>query len=94
MRGRGVRGHVGVWGGILLFSPTVWAGSGGERRDTHRKTDTGPYTPMLHLPFSDLPLRDGETTIKIYIFLLLRGGLGEERKIVQKRLFSWETPRQ
>ena len=47
-----------VWGGgILLFSPTVWTGSGGERRDTHRNTHTGTYTRMLHLPFSDLPLK-------------------------------------
>ena len=55
--GTGVRGHVGVWGGILRFSPTVWAGSGGERRDTHTGTHTGTYTQMLHLPFSDLPLK-------------------------------------
>ena len=40
--GTGVRGHVGVWGGILLFTPTVLAGSGGERRDTH--THTGAHT--------------------------------------------------
>ena len=38
--------------------------------------------------------RDGETTIKINFWLLRGGGLGAERKIVQKRLFSWETPRQ
>ena len=36
--GTGVRGHVGVRGAILLFSPTVWAGEGGERRDRHRNT--------------------------------------------------------
>ena len=96
-----------MWGGILLFSPTVWAGSGGgERRDTHththtqthtnthkrtqthtnahkrthahthtrthahthtqrnthRNTHTGTYTRMLHLPFSDLPLKKCPTT--------------------------------
>ena len=59
--GTGVRGHVGVCGGILLFSPTVWAGLGGERRDryrdTHAHTHRGTYTRMLHLPFSDLPLK-------------------------------------
>ena len=40
--GTGVRGHEGVRGGgaFLPFSPTVWAGSGGERRDTHRNTHT------------------------------------------------------
>ena len=56
---------MGVWGGILLFSPTVWVGSGGERRDAHthththteEHTHTGTYTQMLHLPFSDLPGR-------------------------------------
>ena len=37
MRGRR-RGHVGVWRGILLFSLTVWAGSGIEWRDTQRNT--------------------------------------------------------
>ena len=81
--GTGVRGPLGVWEGILLFSPTVWAGSGGERRDTHTHRNTqehteehtgthrgththtgehththrGTYTQMLHLPFSDLPLK-------------------------------------
>ena len=29
MRERGWGGYVGVWGGNLLFSPTVWAGLGG-----------------------------------------------------------------
>ena len=40
----GVRGHVWVLGGILLFSPTLWAGSGGERRDTHTHTHTQEHT--------------------------------------------------
>ena len=46
-------------GGILLFSPTVRAGPGGERRGTYTgtHTHTGTYTRMLHLPFSDLPLK-------------------------------------
>ena len=54
--GTGVRGHVRLWGGILLFNPTVWAGSwrGDER---HTQEHTGAYTQMLHLPFSDLPLK-------------------------------------
>ena len=40
-------------------------------------------------------IRDGETTIKIK-FSHLRGGgpWGQRGKIAQKRLFSWETPRQ
>ena len=50
--GMGVRGHVRVWGGILLFSPTVWVGSGGGEEG-----HTGTYTRMLHLPFNDLPLK-------------------------------------
>ena len=29
-----------VRGAILLFSPTVWADYGGERRDTHTHTHT------------------------------------------------------
>ena len=31
-----------MWGGggILLFSPAIWAGSGGERRDTQEHTHT------------------------------------------------------
>ena len=51
---------VGVLGGILLFSPTVWVRSGGERRDTqeHTGTQTGTYTRMLYLPFSDLRLKN------------------------------------
>ena len=45
--GTGVRGHVGVWGGILLFSLTVWAGSGGRggmRTHTHTHTHTQTHT--------------------------------------------------
>ena len=55
-RGRGVRGHVGAWGAILLFSPTVQAGLGGGE-EGHAQEHTGTYTRMLHLPFSDLPLK-------------------------------------
>ena len=49
-----------MWGLILLFSPTVLAGSGGGEEGhthTHRNTHTGTYTRMLDLPFSDLPLK-------------------------------------
>ena len=42
-------------GGILLLTPTVWTGSGGDRRDTQEHT--GTYTRMLHLPYSDPPLK-------------------------------------
>ena len=58
--GTGVRGHVGVWGAILLFSPTMWAGQGGGEEghtQEHTHTHTGTYTRMLHLPFSNLPLQ-------------------------------------
>ena len=48
---------MGLRGGILLFSPIVWAGSGGGRGGRHTGTHTGTYTRMLHLPFSDLPLK-------------------------------------
>ena len=45
-------------GGILLFSLTVWVGSwGGDEGHTQEHTHTGTYTQMLHLPFSDPPLR-------------------------------------
>ena len=37
--GVGLRGHVGVGGGIVLSSPTVQAESGGERRDAQEHTD-------------------------------------------------------
>ena len=56
----------GVGGGFLLFSPTVWVGFGGGEEGphtqhththTHTGTHTGTYTRMLHLPFSDLPLK-------------------------------------
>ena len=64
--GTGVRGDVGVWGGgILLLSPTVWAGSWGEGRDTHTHTHTQEHRNTqectreccMHPPFSDLPLK-------------------------------------
>ena len=59
----------GCGGGILLFGPTVWLGSGGGGGDTHRThtgTHTGTYTRMLHLPFSDLPLKKcPKETIKL-----------------------------
>ena len=35
-------------GGILLFSPTVWAGNRGERKDTHTGTHAGTYMQMMH----------------------------------------------
>ena len=37
--------------------PHSMSGVGGERMDKHRNTHTGTYTQMLHLPFSDLPLK-------------------------------------
>ena len=38
--GKGVRGHVGVGCGILLFSPTLWAGQGGAEGHTQEHTHT------------------------------------------------------
>ena len=49
----GCEGSCGGVGGILLFSPTVWAGSRGGGGGTH----TVMYTRMLHLPFSNLLLK-------------------------------------
>ena len=46
--GNGVEGSCRGVGVILLFSPTVWAGSWG-RRDTHTHTH-GNVHAMLHLP--------------------------------------------
>ena len=64
MRERGWGVMWGCGGGILLFSPRVWAGSGGRggththtHTHTHTGTRTGTYTRMLHLPFSDLPFK-------------------------------------
>ena len=58
----GVR--VRVRGGILLFGRTGrgWSGGRGQghthrNTHTHTHTHTGTYTQMLHLPFSDLPLK-------------------------------------
>ena len=42
--GTGVRGHVGVRGAILLFSPTMWAGFGGGKGGTHTHTHTQEHT--------------------------------------------------
>ena len=35
-----MRGHVGVGGGVLLFSPTAWAGSGGPGEEGHTQRNT------------------------------------------------------
>ena len=55
--GTGVRGHVRVWGGNSTVQPHSMGGVMGGRRGTHTGTHTGTYTQMLHLPFSDLPLK-------------------------------------
>ena len=67
-----VRGHGGC-GRILLFGPTVWAGSGGvrggththtqEHTRTHRNTNThrGKYTRMLHLPLAIYPFKSARS---------------------------------
>ena len=57
--------------GILLFSPAVWAGSWvGRRRThtgthTHTHTHTGTYTPMMHLPCSDLPFKKMPESVEL-----------------------------
>ena len=53
--GTGGRGHVGL-GGALCCSVHSMGGVGG-RGGTHTGTRRGTYTHMLHLPFSDLPLK-------------------------------------
>ena len=85
-------GGEGSCGGILLFSPTVWAGSGGEGRDTHTHTHTHTNTHththwnththrnvhanVLHLPFSDLPLKKCPNVASIW------GGGGQNLAVV------------
>ena len=54
--GTGVRGHIRVWGKSAV-QPHSLGGVMGGRRGTHTGTHTGTYTQMLHLPFSDLPLK-------------------------------------
>ena len=44
------------WGGFCCSAPQSGRGRGG-RGGTHTGTHTGTYTRMLHLPFSDLPLK-------------------------------------
>ena len=70
--GTGVRGHVGVWGGILLFSPTVWAGSGGRaeghtHRNTHTHTQRNVHANVAPTPLATYPLKSAR---------LVRGLLG------------------
>ena len=57
MRERGVRGHVGVWGGILLFSPTIRAGSGGGRGGTHRNTHRNVHANVAPTLQRSAPLK-------------------------------------
>ena len=58
--GTGVRGRVRVWGEFCCSAPQYgWDHGGGDEGHTqeHTHTDTGTYMQMLHLPFSDLPLK-------------------------------------
>ena len=65
----------GVWGGGFCCSaPRSGRGRGGERRDRHTGTRTGTYTRMLHLPFSDLPLK--KCPIFVYFSDFLSGRFG------------------
>ena len=84
----GGRGNISwsTYGLCFLLSVT-----GREQTQTNaNKRKMKNYTSFYAPPF-----RDGETTIKVK-FSLLRGGgsLGAEGRIVPKRCFSWETPRQ
>ena len=75
--GTGVRGHVRVrGGGFCCSAPQYGRGYGGDMRDTHRNTHThtGTYTRMLHLPFSDLPLKKCPTQASVN--LVCARGLG------------------
>ena len=77
--GTGVRGHVWVWGGFYCSVPQYGWGEG-ESGGTHTGTHTGTYTRMLHLPFSDLPLKKcpkiGASTVRdSLVDLDLGGGL-------------------
>ena len=47
---------MGVGGGFYCSVPQYGWGEG-ESGGTHTGTHTGTYTRMLHLPFSDLPLK-------------------------------------
>ena len=53
------RGWGVMWGcgGDSAVQPHSMGGFKGERGGTHIGTRTGTYTQMLHLPFSDLPLK-------------------------------------
>ena len=44
-------------GANSAVQPHSMGGVVGGRRGTHRNTHRGTYTQMLHLPFSDLPLK-------------------------------------
>ena len=90
----------GCGGGILLFSPTVWAGLGGERRETHRNTHTHTrtYTRMLHLPFSDLPLKKcpitGDLSLNLYRNFWRLRPLGEVNSCVAKTFLRLKNRKQ
>ena len=69
LRGSSSQGRV-MWGvgWDSAVQPHSMGGARGERRDTHTHTQThthtGTYTRMLHLPFSDLPLKKCQKSSK------------------------------
>ena len=60
MREQGWGVMYGCGGDFCCSTPQYGWGHGKDTRDTHTHTGThtGTYTQMLHLPFSDLPLKN------------------------------------
>ena len=57
--GTGVRGHVGVRGAILLFSPTMGAGlRGGEEGHTQERTRECCTYPLATYPLKSARIKD------------------------------------
>ena len=70
--GTGVGGSCGGVRGDSAVQPHSMGGVVGERGGTHTGTLTGTYTRMLHLPFSDLPLKKCLIGTAIYPLFLFQ----------------------
>ena len=57
----------GCGGGFCCSVPQYGRGKGG-RGGTHTGTHTGTYTRMLHLPFSDLPLKSARENREVQLW--------------------------
>ena len=81
-----------MWGGFCCSAPQYGRGGGG-RGGTHTGTRTGTYTRMLHLPFSDLPLKkcpvEGENN-NMFVSLVIFALGGECRPPIPPTLLAWE----